>query len=122
MDDNEDDSFLFQRALETFGFKGQYEWIDSGEAALARLSGSPEPNVFVADGYRAAGPALLRRMRETLADKDVPIVVYSGDADKHAMDEALRHGATGYVLKKTTFEESVIAVGRILALCHNLPG
>ena len=122
VDDNEDDSFLFKQALVKLGFDGQYEWVPSGEAALSRLSDSPMPNVIVADGYRAAGPELLRRIRETVGRKDTPIVVYSGDSDKHAMNEALRNGATGYVLKRTTFEESIVAVGRIMALCGDPTG
>jgi DNA-binding NarL/FixJ family response regulator len=75
--------------------------------------------VIVADGYRAAGPASLHRIRAALGQDDIPIVVYSGDSDKHAMEEALRNGATGYLLKQTSFEESVIAVGRILGLCKS---
>ncbi|HWN93939.1 MAG TPA: response regulator [Methylomirabilota bacterium] len=122
VDDNEDDSFLFQQALARLGCKGDYEWIDSGPAALSWLSGAARPNIIVADGYRAAGPELLQHMRDALGGDHVPIVVYSGDSDKHAMEDALHHGATGFILKRATFEDSVIAVGRILNLCKNGPG
>ncbi len=118
VDDSEDDAFLFRRALERLGYEGHYEWVDSEETALSRLSEADTPNVIVADGYRAAGPASLHSIREALAGEDIPIVVYSGESDKHAMEEALRNGATAYLLKRTSFEESVTAVARILELCH----
>src|SRR6185436_14038489 len=117
VDDSEDDSILFQRALTKLGFQGHYEWVDSGDAALSRLSTSKIPDVIVTDGHMAAGPDVVRRMREALGRDDVPIVVYSGDCDTRAMDEALRHGATGYLLKQTNFEASLVAVRRILAEC-----
>ena len=122
VEENEDDAFLFQRALDQLGFAGSYERVESTETALARLSQPPAPNVVIADGYQAGGIGTLHRMREALRNERVPIIVYSGDADKHAMDEALHNGATAFLLKKSFFEESLIAVQRILAECGVLNG
>jgi DNA-binding NtrC family response regulator len=117
VEDNPDDAFLFKRALQKIGFTGDYEWVDSAEKALARLANGATPDVIVADGYHAAGPDSLHRFRQALKRNDVPIIVYSGDLDWHAMPEALRNGATGYLLKGNSFEASLVAVRRILDQC-----
>ena len=115
MEDNEDDSSLFRLALEKLGYTGQYDWVRSTEAALARLTAGEIPTLIVADGFRAAGLQSLHRLWQASGRYGIPIVVSSGEADEHAMDEALRNGASAYLLKETTFEDSIVAVQRILA-------
>ena len=114
VEDDADDVFIFRRALKRLGFAGFYEQFDSTTAVLARLSHGPAPGIIVADGYRAGAIGVLHLIRHALGNDQIPIIVYSGDVDTHAMDEALRNGATGFLLKKGSFEESLIAVGRIL--------
>jgi DNA-binding NarL/FixJ family response regulator len=69
-----------------------------------------DPDVVVVDAAIAAaeGGVLLRRLR--LAEPAPAVVLLAGEHDRRQAVEALRHGATGFVLKVAPLRELVEAV------------
>lgn len=86
----------------------------NGEQALARLHGdnakrSRLPRVVVLDvGLAdASGLDILRRIRSHPHTACLPVVVFSSSVDPATVESCYRAGANSYVVKLTTFQDSV---------------
>jgi diguanylate cyclase (GGDEF)-like protein len=110
-----DDQLYFRVFLEdTLGREG-YEVVTAGdgEEALERLAEQPFDLVLTDLVMpRMDGHALVQRIRERWPDRDV--VVVSGVGDVATAVDAMKHGATDYLLKPIEREPLVRTVAAIL--------
>src|SRR5512144_2017308 len=113
-----DDHDLFRSGLRSLLEDEGFEVADapSGEAALARLSSFPAAVVVMDVNMPGiSGIEATRRVREQAPDTSV--VMLSITSDDQRVLEALRAGASGYLLKETALDDiiagiSVAAAGR----------
>ena len=76
------------------------ETADCGEAGLARLMKEPFDIALIdIDMPGIGGFETIRRIRETEALHDLPVIVVTGREDIDSIDRAYRLGATSFVVK-----------------------
>jgi len=79
-----------------------------------RLYRTQKPDVIIVDltiGTGLSGLSFIRRLR--LLDRQTPILVLTMHSDPVIVSHALEVGATGYVLKDTSFDEILKAFQRV---------
>ena len=87
---------------------------ESGNAALEKLKESGQVNIVITDLKMPGmdGFALLDHIK--IVDPNIPIVVMSGYSETFSVDEAMKRGATEYILKPFKKEEINMIVDRAL--------
>lgn len=109
-EDDEDDRFLFERALREVLPEHRYLPLPDGEAARHYLEGThgyecrqthPLPDAIVTDLKmpRMGGLTLLKWIRTHPEFESIPVFVYSGATFENEVDECLESGASGYFVK-----------------------
>jgi two-component system response regulator len=118
-EDNEDDAFLFLRALKQAAFPVLVEHVVDGEAAVNRLRGleqGQEPAVIILDIKmpRMDGFETLAWIREQPRYQKLPIVLFSSSdqACDHARAENL--GADDYLVKPISLAEYTVVIHSLL--------
>ncbi|MGH3086034.1 MAG: PAS domain S-box protein, partial [Rubrobacteraceae bacterium] len=98
VEDSEDDAMLLVRELKKGGFEPDCERVETPEAMRSALGG-PEWDVVLADWRmpRFSGMDALGILRESGAH--TPFIIVSGEVGEEAAVEAMRAGATDYVMK-----------------------
>jgi DNA-binding NarL/FixJ family response regulator len=90
-----------------------------GEASDGRqavsLAATLKPDVIVLDVAMAVMNGIEAAREIRAADSDIRIVVLSMHGDRQYVAEALRAGASGYVLKTSAFSELLHALDEVLA-------
>lgn len=96
VDDNEDTGFMLARLLEMQGYEARN--VESVEQAI-ELSREEPFNLYVLDWWFADGNGseICLEIREFAPH--LPIIVYSGAARESDRQEALRAGASAFVVK-----------------------
>ena len=86
----------------------------TGAMAL-KLAGELAPDLVVMDVHLPDmdGIAVARQVRD--AQPSVKVVIFSGDASPSLVDEALRAGVCGYILKGSAVEELINAIDLVMA-------
>jgi len=86
----------------------------TGAMAL-KLAGELAPDLVVMDVHLPDmdGIAVARQVRD--AQSSVKVVIFSGDASPSLVDEALRAGVCGYILKGSAVEELINAIDLVMA-------
>jgi len=114
IDDDPNDSELFRAAILQARLEFDLQSVESGERAIAYLSGSgdyadrerfPLPSLILLDLKmpRANGLEVLKWIRTNGASAKVPVVMLSGSELKDDMQNAYRHGADSYMIKPLGF-------------------
>ena len=123
IDDEADDSALFQRALTRVGFAGEYRHFTRAEEAIQHLSRlqSP-PQLIVTDSQLPAGGGidLIQWVRENPSLAQVPVIVFSGTVDPNLQRSAFDRGATAFFSKSGNLERIAEAI-RTLVERHCAP-
>lgn len=100
IDDDEDD-FLIARDLLREVSRDAYkvEWAEDAEAAFARLAAAPPCDICLLDYRlrRVNGLELLSNIRA--AGFDLPVILLTGQDDRLIDEEAVRRGASDYLVK-----------------------
>jgi sigma-B regulation protein RsbU (phosphoserine phosphatase) len=100
VDDDEDD-FLITRARlrEIEGTRFEVDCVDDGDVALARLAAGRRYDICLLDYRlgRKSGLDLLRSL--TAAGNTLPIILLTGQEDREVDREAVRLGASDYLVK-----------------------
>lgn len=115
-DDNQDDVFLFERALSATGLPARLNTVSSGEEALLYLKGEarfadrkqfPLPEILFLD-FHTAGPdtaAVITSMRQAPWLKALPIIVLSGSPYSSETIQAYAAGANSFLAKPNRVED-----------------
>jgi len=100
VDDDEFISAMAQAYLEHAGFS-RIETASDGQSCLDRLHQSTPPDIVILDIQMPVvdGLDVLRRMRETPALTDIPVLVTTGIDESQQRNEAIRAGATSLISK-----------------------
>jgi CheY-like chemotaxis protein len=123
VEDNEEDIFLFRRALSKLGFAGRVHVVPLSWDARDYLEGRdryrdrayyPPPDLIVSDLHLrgADGLALVGWVRER--NHLLPIVVLSGAIRPSEADELTQAGVTAFYGKSADFEVTCVTVADIL--------
>ncbi len=98
VEDSEDDATLLVRELKKGGFEPEYERVETPEAMRSALDDSGW-DVILAD-WRMPRFSALRAMEMARATcPRTPFIIVSGEVGEEAAVEAMRSGATDYVMK-----------------------
>ncbi|MDR2394919.1 MAG: response regulator [Treponema sp.] len=81
----------------------QYVEADNGKEALKRLQGQPI-NLVLLDWNmpEMSGIDFLKEVRAMAKYKTLPIIMVTSEGAKYNVIEALKHGATDYIIKPLT--------------------
>ena len=113
VENDENDIFLFHRALKRLGFAHRFESTKNGRAALAYLQGEgpfadrqryPWPALLVLDLKmpELSGLDVLRWLRAQPAFASLPVLLLSSSTQPSDIEEASRGGANAYAVKPGT--------------------
>jgi DNA-binding NarL/FixJ family response regulator len=114
-----EDSPVF-RSVVLAWIRSQNEWLCTGEfsdaqSMMDRLSGGETPDLILLDLELPglSGVQALRKIRAVCPD--LPVLVLTAHAEESHVREAVRAGASGYLLKSTNQREFFESLGEILA-------
>ncbi|HWN94736.1 MAG TPA: hypothetical protein VNT99_06875 [Methylomirabilota bacterium] len=127
VEDDDNDSFFFQRALGAVFFVGSYRRVPDVKAAMLYLAGDahysdrhlfPLPNVLVVDSSpHQTGKSvndLLAWLKPRDEFKNLVKVALTGGTDPKAREALLSQGVAGVLSKGASFPEFALAVADIL--------
>jgi CheY-like chemotaxis protein len=114
VEDNEDDAFLIQRALERANVLNPVKVVRSGEEALAYLKGEglfkdrtgyPLPGLVLLDLKMPGidGFAVLDWVRQQASFRQMRVVVLTSSTDVRDVNRAFRSGADSFLIKPADF-------------------
>jgi CheY-like chemotaxis protein len=129
VEDNDDDSFIFQRVLARLLFTGAYRRVGSVDAAIDYLSGNrefadrrlfPLPDVVVLDtslpGAKETSE-LMSWMQERPEFSPLMKVVLTGGMSMGTQQSWLERGAAGILMKGLSVADMALSVENILMRC-----
>ncbi len=123
VEDNPDDVELTLRALNTHKLANRVKVVSDGVEALAYLL--PEDPAHVpSDGFpkvvlldlklpRVDGLEVLRRLKASVATRDIPVVVLTSSREESDMVRSYDLGANSYIVKPVDFEQFMRAVSEL---------
>lgn len=132
VEDNEDDVFLMQRALEAANIKNRLLVVQDGESAVDYLSGTgeyadrekyPYPDIVFLD-LKLPYLSGLEILEWKQSRKDLPetiIIVVTSSNEPSDLKTAYRLGASSYIVKPPTGEQltDIAKAFRLYWLTHN---
>ncbi len=100
-DDDPDDCFIFTQVAHEIIPKVKLTCLHDCEALLQFLDSSPPPDVVFLDLNMPvlSGQECLKKIKERLDSKDIPIVIYSTASKAYIIDECYKLGANLYIVK-----------------------
>jgi DNA-binding NarL/FixJ family response regulator len=129
LEDDDNDSLFFHRALTRSQFVGAYRRVSTVEAVIEYLKGLnqfadrklfPHPDVLVMDSAMAGGPsidALLTWLDERKQFRRLVRLMLTGGVSKAKSDEWLEQGVAAVLLKGASVDELALSVQEVLRRC-----
>ncbi|MBO9201923.1 MULTISPECIES: response regulator [Niastella] len=118
IDDDEDDGFVFNEALNSLPHQFELLYYQDSEQALARLSDNAfsPPDIMFIDWNmpKLSGNHCLQSIRKLPGYDAVPIIIYSTSNHEQLQAEARQLGASHFLAKPSTLKELVIKLEAIL--------
>ncbi|MDF2456581.1 MAG: ompR [Cytophagaceae bacterium] len=106
IDDSEDDTFFFKKALADAGIESQLTCLTDGIAGLEALRQETYDCVFLDFQLPGIdGLSILQKIRRE--GKDMPIVMLTGQKDEQTIVRLMQAGATDYLPKATLSADSL---------------
>jgi CheY-like chemotaxis protein len=109
IDDDADDRFMFEEALQHVAPQSIFYWAENGQEAMALLrSGTVKmPQVILLDINMpvANGWQFLFELKADNHFKSIPVIMYSTSSHKEDIDKARSMGALCFFTKPNDFEE-----------------
>jgi CheY-like chemotaxis protein len=116
VEDDANDVFLMQRALEKNGIRSPLQIVNDGQEALDYLQHTgefsdrtrfPFPSVILMDLKmpRSSGLEVLRWLRDNPVCPSIPAIVFSASRVESDVSEAYKLGATSYFVKPVDFND-----------------
>jgi len=112
-EDDPDDSFLFQEALNNVNHEITLEIVQDGELLIEALDKKTEiPDIIFMDLNmpRKDGYSCLREIRSVPLLKKIPVVILSTSANEQSVENAYDGGANLYIRKPDNFNDLVKAI------------
>ncbi|HEY8400521.1 MAG TPA: response regulator [Cytophagaceae bacterium] len=106
VDDNEDDSYFFIKALNDSGVKADVSKTTDGDAALKRIKSSEFDCIFL--DYVLPGMDGLDILKEIRRNGiETPVIMLTGQKDESTIVRLMQEGATDYLSKDSLNPESL---------------
>lgn len=128
VDDDEDCRSLIRDAIAECKVSNQIHECRNGREALEFLRNQdlPRPGLIYLDIEMPGldGQATLRQIKSDPNLRDIPVVMMTGVAEEHQMEEAARNGANSYTLKPANAEQflrTVLASTNYWLTIHQYP-
>lgn len=109
VDDDSDESYLFNEALEHSGLHVHLEGARDGNALLHYLNTRPLPDIVLVDLNmpHKDGMEALIEIRSNPAFDHLPLVIYSTSNNKHFIEQCYQNGASLFAIKPNDFDGMV---------------
>ncbi len=117
IDDDADDRHFFQQALLQVSAHAILDWASNGEAGLDKLVSAiilPDYVFLDLNMPRMSGLQVLKRIKETVYLKDVPVIICSTAQNPSNLAELLSLGAMAYLTKPSTMQDMVSLIRGIV--------
>lgn len=108
LDDDEDDFMFWQYGFENWSKTIALKWFVSAEAFLGEAAkAASKPTAIVLDGVIPANDqeSWLTTFLAHVCCQNIPIFMLTGQFNQEQQQRFLALGATGYLLKPTSFQE-----------------
>jgi len=107
IDDDEDDFFIITRYLnEIDGTKFIVDWCNNYQAAVAQIK-SEDHDIYLVD-YRLGSKTGIDLLREVVCSERIaPLILLTGKGNKDVDIEAMKLGATDYIIKSELNSEKL---------------
>jgi CheY-like chemotaxis protein len=118
VDDDSDESYLFNEALEQSGLKFSLSRAKDGNDLIEFLKQEPLPDIVFIDlnmPYKDGMEALIEIRRDEKFEK-LPLVIYSTTKNNKHIDSSYQHGASLFVIKPNTFDGMVQVVKKVCTI------
>ncbi len=118
VDDDVDEFYLFNEALEHSGIDFQMSRANNGNHLLEVLLNNPLPDLVIMDinmPYKDGVEALLE-IRGYPQFKELPLIIYSTTKNEDSINSCYQHGANLFILKPNDFEGMVSVVKKIFSI------
>ena len=129
LEDDDNDSMFFERALSELHFAGQYRRISTvqeaidyfiGEGVFADRAAYPLPDVLVADSALGAGKTtgyLMEWLDKQEKISDLIRIVFSGNDGRTEQEKWLTRGVTRVLSKGSNLDDFTVSIKEILRHC-----
>jgi len=125
VDDDENDSTVFQRVLMSKGYNGTYRRVRRVESAKAYLSGTdcysdaalfPRPDIIVTElsVHGADGIELIRWIRQRSDYRTTSVIAFSVSTNPEMQRQSVEAGATCFIEKRPDYADLVMKVREIV--------
>jgi CheY-like chemotaxis protein len=123
VDDDPDDTAIFEDVLKEIQPEISVNVIHSGEALLELLRTLPLPDLLFLDLKMAAldGRQCLRLIRNNLKLTELPIIIYSSSPHPGDVITSYQLGANLYVKKQNNYGDIVGTIKQVLKMDWNKP-
>ena len=114
-DDDSDESYLFNEALEHSGLDVVLSYANDGNSLLSFLKCNPLPDVVVIDINmpHKDGLEALAEIRNQPEFSTLPLIIYSTTTNKNIIDSSYQKGANLFVVKPDNFDGMVTVVKKL---------
>lgn len=123
-DDDKDEYFLFEKALEELSVLTHLKTVSNGEELINYLTENTEhlPDVIFLDLNmpRINGSECLLKIKGNKKLKHLPVIIYSTSLRDESVDELYKNGAH-YYLHKSNFAELPECIRKVLAMVTKNP-
>lgn len=120
-DDDKDDCFFFEKALDSLPFSIHLDIVHDGERLMKYLleNANKQPDIIFLDLNmpRKNGSECLAEIKSDKKMKRIPVVIYSTSLNESVADELYKNGAH-YYIRKCDFLELKKILCHILKLFH----
>jgi CheY-like chemotaxis protein len=115
VDDDSDESYLFNEALQHAGLLSQLSKAKDGNDLIAFLKSNPLPDMVLIDLNmpHKDGLEALAEVRSLSQFNDLPLIIYSTASNPTFIDQCYEKGANLYITKPNDFDGMVDVVKTI---------
>jgi len=118
VDDDSDESYLFNEALEHSGLNIQMSKAKDGNDLLSYLRSQPLPDIVFIDlnmPYKDGLEALIEIRKDKKFEK-LPLIIYSTTKNNSHIDLTYQNGASLFVVKPNNFDGMVQIVKKVCTI------
>lgn len=117
-DDDSDESYLFNEALEHSGLDVKLSFANDGNSLLSSLKSQPLPDVVIIDINmpHKDGLEALAEIRNHPEFGALPLIIYSTTTNVHIIEASYKKGASLFVVKPNNFDGMMQVVKKIASV------